>query len=252
MSVPFDPPGRPGFPLRAWASYGGRHGVPVSGTGEGSSWGSRWREPRLRAPDRPSVRRVSSGSPGPSGRGVDDGEGGPETPSVVAVKVLVAGGRGVGKTAFVGAISDIDPLTVEVVAAEGGAGEPEVDATIGVDVGRVGLDDEIVLYLFGMPERENRELLREEFADGAAGAVVLVDLRCVDRCYPAIDLFEECGVPFAVAVNDFGGADRFGLDEVRDALGVGAGVPLVRCDARDRDSVKQVMIALVEDAFNDR
>ncbi|MEV5409470.1 ATP-binding protein [Thermopolyspora sp. NPDC052614] len=177
-----------------------------------------------------------------------------EVADAVSVKIVVAGGRGAGKTTFLEAISDIDPVTAEAVLAEPDAAPDAAPGgeVIGFDVGRVGVDDDVVLCLFCTPDRENREFFRAELADGAAGAVVLVDLRRVDRCYPAIDLLEEHGVPLAVAVNDFGGADRFGLDEVRDALGVDAGVPVVRCDARDRDSVKQVLIALVDAAFNDR
>jgi signal recognition particle receptor subunit beta len=248
VSVPSEPPPRSHGPHRLFTPFvpgGGRRPEPVSVTGntpwgflsgrESSSPGLADRGPHLRA-----------GSVAP--RGSAHPEGSARIPPAVSFKILVAGGRGAGKSAFVGAISDIDPLTAET-ADDGDAAAIEA---VSVEFGRVGVDEEIVLYLFCTPEPEHREFVREELAEGAVGAVVLVDLRWVDRCYPAIDLLEEYGIPFAVAVNDFGGAERYDLDEVRDALSVGAGVPLLRCDARDRDSVKQVLIALADAAFNDR
>jgi signal recognition particle receptor subunit beta len=171
----------------------------------------------------------------------------------VAVKILVAGGFGAGKTTLVGSISEIRPLRTEELLTEQSIGvddtsgvESKTTTTVAMDFGRISFTEQLVLYLFGTPGQDRFWFLWDELALGAVGAVVLADTRRLATCFQSVDYFERRGTPFIVAVNCFDGAPRFAAAEVRQALDLDPGVPLVFCDARDKDSVKNVLITLVE------
>ncbi|MFF8995361.1 ATP/GTP-binding protein [Streptomyces sp. NPDC014983] len=174
----------------------------------------------------------------------------------VTLKILVAGGFGVGKTTLVGAISEIRPLRTEEQLTE--AGRPVDDTsgveakkttTVAMDFGRITLRDDLVLYLFGTPGQERFWFMWDELSEGALGAVVLADTRRLDDCFAAVDYFERRSIPFLVAVNCFEGAARHPSESVRQALDLDAGVPVVLCDARDRESAKGVLVDLVQHAM---
>lgn len=174
----------------------------------------------------------------------------------VTLKILVAGGFGVGKTTLVGAVSEIRPLRTEEALTEAGRPVDDIDGvesknttTVAMDFGRITLREDLVLYLFGTPGQDRFWFLWDELAQGALGAVVLADTRRLEDCFAGIDYFERRGIPFAVAVNCFEGADRHPPETVRTALDLDEGVPLLMCDARDRETVKGVLIAVVEHAL---
>src|SRR3954452_6965930 len=171
---------------------------------------------------------------------------------VSAVKLLVAGGFGVGKTTMVPSVSEIPPLRTEELITEVSRGvddlsgiERKTTTTVALDFGRITIDPTIVLYLFGTPGQDRFWFMWNELADGALGAVVLADTRRLDNCFPSVDFFERRGIPFVIGVNCFDGSQLYTVDEVREALGVGP-VPILLCDVRDRESSRDLLLALTE------
>ncbi|HYQ67145.1 ATP/GTP-binding protein [Actinophytocola sp.] len=179
-------------------------------------------------------------------------------PQARATKLVIAGGFGVGKTTMVGSVSEIPPLRTEELITEASEGvddlsgvEQKTTTTVALDFGRITINPQLILYLFGTPGQNRFWFMWDELARGAIGAVVLADTRRLDSCFGAVDFFERRGLPFVVAVNCFDSAYRYGTEEVRGALDLDDSTPILLCDARDRESTKQVLITLLQHAMSE-
>ncbi|MEV0351614.1 ATP/GTP-binding protein [Nonomuraea sp. NPDC050680] len=171
----------------------------------------------------------------------------------LAVKILIAGGFGVGKTTLVGAVSEVAPLRTEEYLTHASVGVDDLEGvggktttTVALDFGRITINRDIVLYLFGTPGQERFWFMWNDLVNGAMGAVVLVDTRRLEVSFASIDFFESRGIPFIVGVNCFHGVKDRTQEEIRKALDLDPQVPLVLCDARDRTAGRDVLLALVE------
>ncbi|MEV0525782.1 ATP/GTP-binding protein [Streptomyces sp. NPDC050439] len=178
------------------------------------------------------------------------------TRAPIATKIVVAGGFGVGKTTLVTAVSEITPLQTEALMTQASEDTDDLTSTpdkttttVAMDFGRITLDDDLVLYLFGTPGQQRFWFMWDDLVRGAIGAVVLADTRRLPDCFPALDYFESCGLPYIVAVNHFDGTEEFEPADVREALTIPAHIPVLIMDARQRISVIESLLSLVGHAL---
>jgi signal recognition particle receptor subunit beta len=175
-----------------------------------------------------------------------------------SVKIMVAGGFGVGKTTMVASVSEIPPLSTEELLTTASDGvddlagiEGKTTTTVALDFGRITISPKLVLYLFGTPGQDRFWFMWDELARGAIGAIVLIDTRRLDASFAAVDFFERREIPFVVGINHFDGAPhRYEPEEIRSALAISPGIPIVPCDARQRDASKLILIKLIEHAMS--